>query len=97
MASARTTQDDRDVQGSAAQTWHRDLVKADASRSGQVPRLTWIVSGATGALVLLTCIVVQVLSRQPASSAFRIVWDVLGLLGSVLLVASVWLLKRRTR
>jgi hypothetical protein len=41
-----------------------------------------ILSGATGALALLTCIVVQVLSRQPVISDFRIIWDVLGRSGT---------------
>ena len=61
------------------------------------PRTAQIIGLGAGIVLVLTCLTVQVLSQQPATSAFRIVWDVLGLAGLVLVIAYARVLRGRKR
>lgn len=68
---------------------HLGMVSRPAQRA---PLVLGVV---TGGLVLLACLAVQLLSLQPPTSAFRLVWDALGLGGLLLLLLSAWTLRRR--
>lgn len=61
------------------------------------PRAVQIVGLGAGIVLVLTCLTVQVFSQQPAMSAFRIIWDVLGLAGAGLVVAYARVLRGRRR
>jgi hypothetical protein len=50
------------------------------------PRVSQVLGLATGIIFVASCVVVQVLSRQPVTSAFRLLWGVVGLGGLVLVI-----------
>lgn len=60
-------------------------------------RLALILGLATGILLLLVCLTVQVLSQQPLVSASRIIWGVIGVGGLVIMVFNARLLRRHGR
>ncbi|MEZ0164107.1 hypothetical protein AB2L27_04910 [Kineococcus sp. LSe6-4] len=61
-------------------------------------RLVPVLGLSTGTVLVLTCLTAHLLSRQPPTSAFRVLWALVGLGGVVLAVLSARLLRvgRRT-
>ena len=58
------------------------------------PRVSQVLGLATGIVCVASCVVVQVLSRQSFTSAFRLLWGVVGLAGLVLVIFWGRLLRR---
>jgi hypothetical protein len=60
-------------------------------------RLTLILGLSTGIVLLMAGLTVQVLSRQPPDSGFRIIWAGIGLSGLVITAFNARLLRAQGR